>query len=652
MKVFKIFVCLVVTSLSLSINESHALDQNMARYGELPQIQRMTIAPSGKKVAYRQVTQELDVVIITEVETKKTLAAIDVSSIDPGYVNFINEDTLLMSVSKHVDSPDFGAYELSTAMAYDLKKGKLRQLLTPGKDDVYAGQSGMGHIVGVSDDGKSVFMPAYSGKPSYVDGKQLSPPMALFKVKLSSGKARISKRGRDSTIDYFVDHKGDVIARETYDEKDNLHRVFAYQEKKQIEIFAEQTPYRVKSFIGVSLDEQYLFFSSANNETGRIALYKVSLADGAIQGPLYDREDADVARVITDFQRRVLGVEYSGFLPSYLFFDNELNARVQSILNEFSMHSVHIADISPNLEHILVQVAGSQLTGDYFLFTKGIKPSFLASNRPNIPTQEINPIGQAEFKARDGLTIPTLLTIPWNRIDSMKNLPAVVMPHGGPASHDQIGFDYLAQALAAQGYLVIHPQFRGSSGFGAKHTLAGYGEWGRKMQHDLTDAVGYFAEKGLIDKNRVCIVGASYGGYAALAGGAFTPDLYKCVVATNGIGNLKTFRRWVKEERGNASESLAYWEAQIRGFDEEDKLDEQRSPQFFAKNFKTPVLLIHSENDQIVPPRQSELMARALKKADKSVESVELKNGDHNISKQQNRMEEVRKTVEFVKRHI
>src|SRR5690606_351827 len=131
--------------------------------------------------------------------------------------------------------------------------------------------------------------------------------------------------------------------------------------------------------------------------------------------------------------------------------------------------------------------------------------------------------------------IPTLLTIPKEKITVLKNLPAVIYPHGGPESHDVIRFDYLAQALAAQGYLVIQPQYRGSSGFGRQHVLAGHGEWGKKMQDDLPDAIAALSDTGLIDPTRVCIVGASYGGYAALAGGAFTPELYKCVVSINGI---------------------------------------------------------------------------------------------------------------------
>lgn len=235
----------------------------------------------------------------------------------------------------------------------------------------------------------------------------------------------------------------------------------------------------------------------------------------------------------------------------------------------------------------------------------------------------------------------------------MKNLPAVVIPHGGPASFDKIGFNYLAQAFAQQGYLVIQPQFRSSSGFGSEHLLAGYGEWGRKMQHDLTDAVTFFTKQGMIDKNRVCIVGSSYGGYAALAGGAFTPDLFKCVVSKNGIGNLKDFQNRISREQGTSSAAFAYWNDQIGGFsDTTEDIAAQRSPELSAAAFKAPVLLVYSEKDKIVPPRQSVTMYDALKSENKQVEILKLEGDDHHLSQGETRLQALRATIEFVNKHI
>jgi dipeptidyl aminopeptidase/acylaminoacyl peptidase len=642
------FIFLLATKVAIS-------DPSIERYGVLPTIQKMSVSPDGKKVAFRKVTQEQDVVSIVTINPAKQIASINVSSVKPGGVNFIDNNNLLLSISAPVNVPGVrGEFEVSTAVTYDFEKNEYNQLLVPGKHDIYAGQAKLDRVVGISPDGKWVYIPAYSGKPTYSMGRQLNPPNSLFKVKIDgTGRPLIHKSGKGHARDYFVASDGSVLAREEFDDSQNKHSVSAFQGQKAVEIYSQETPYRTKSFIGVSLDEKNLIMVDSNSDTNREAIYTVSLQDGKIEGPLYDKENADIVRPITDWQRKVLGIQYSGFYPSYTFFDEDLEQRVQQIMASFPKHSVWIIDVSPDRKQVLVQVEGSQSAGDYFLFGKGKEPKFISSLRPNIPANEIHPIGTVTFKSRDGLKIPTVITIPRSKLDDMKNLPAVVLPHGGPASFDSIGFDYEAQALAEQGYLVLQPNFRGSKGFGDKHEAAGYGEWGRKSLDDLTDAVEYFSKRGMVDRERVCIVGSSYGGYAALAGGAFTPDVYKCVVSINGLGNLTDMLDRTQYERGENSSVLAFWQAQILGFGETDEdVAKQRSPEFSAATFKAPVLLIHSEKDSVVHPRQSITMYRALKNADKQVDKIELEGEDHNLSHGPTRLKALKAMVEFVNKHI
>ena len=172
------------------------------------------------------------------------------------------------------------------------------------------------------------------------------------------------------------------------------------------------------------------------------------------------------------------------------------------------------------------------------------------------------------------------------------------------------------------------------------------------MQDDLSDAVRFFETKGVIDPDRVCIVGGSYGGYAALAGGAFTPELYKCVVSINGIGDLERFRNWVRGERGRSSEALAYWEMQIGRHDYSAEDARARSPEFAADNYSAPVLLIHSKSDEIVPVSQSERMHKALERAGKEVEFLRLKGDDHYLSFGETRTEALQAIVQFVEEHL
>lgn len=172
------------------------------------------------------------------------------------------------------------------------------------------------------------------------------------------------------------------------------------------------------------------------------------------------------------------------------------------------------------------------------------------------------------------------------------------------------------------------------------------------MQDDISDAVSFAVKKGITDPNRVCIVGASYGGYAALAGGAFTPDLYKCVVAIAGIGDVKAFLSWEKRERGSKSSSVSYWKKQLANGEIDKAALVAISPENFVQNFKAPVLLIHGANDKTVPIEQSESMNSALKSAKKPVKFVELDKENHYLEESETRLKTLEESIQFVNANI
>jgi dipeptidyl aminopeptidase/acylaminoacyl peptidase len=622
-------------------------------YGALPHIQNMAISPNGELVAYRNVTSDRDAIVVVSLEQAAVVAAIDVSLVKPRDVFFVNNEQVLLRAADHRRVSGFkGRFDVSTLFSLDIESGKIKQLLVPGDGVVYPGQTGLGRVVGDSPDGKYLFMPAFYGEPQLVMGEYAAPVYSLLRVPLGPGKPRRVKSGSSMTVDYFVDDAGKPIVMEEFDESQNLHSVYALQQDGWQEIYQDEGQLRDRGFVGLTPDRKHLVVLDTSEETGRTAYSTLSLSSGDISGPLYDRNDADIASVVVDMQRVVQGLQYSGLMPTYHFFDIALDQRVKNIQARFPGHSVRVVDHSPDWKHILILMEGSQSSGEYYLFSEGSEPEYIGARRPKIESADVNPIATVTFSARDGLPIPTIITVPKEKISDLKNLPAVIMPHGGPASYDEVDFNYRAQALASKGYLVIMPQFRGSSGLGSDHKTAGHGEWGRKMQDDLSDAVHFFDEKGIIDPDRVCIVGGSYGGYAALAGGAFSPELYKCVVSINGIGDLERFRNWVRRERGRSSEALAYWELQI-GRDHYSPEDARtRSPEFSADNFLAPVLLIHSQSDEIVPVSQSERMHRALERAGKEVEFIQLDGDDHYLSSGETRTQALKATIRFIEENL
>ncbi len=647
---------LAIISAIVSINIAHA-KPTLKDYGSLPEIQLIAISPSSDLVAFRKVTAESDRVSVISISSHNQLATIDVKAIQPGALFFLNEEQLVLIASEYKKLEGIiDSFNVSTAFLYNLNDKSIRQLLIPGEEPVARGQMGLGRLIGISPDGKYAYMPAYSFATALgpdVSLKFDNADYSLLKVNLKEKKApSIVTKGSRSAYDFFVDDNGNVLAQLSYDQKTNIHRVRARKNNEWVDIFKEKIDIPEKSFVGVTPDFKSLVVLDTNEKTGRVAYYTLSLADGKLSEPLFGRDDADIEGAIKSFQRVVYGVRYSGFSPSYQFFDPKLNERMKNIATQFPEQSVYLVDFSEDWKNIVVHVEGSNSPSEYYLFSEGKKPQFLTSSRPQIKPEDLHPIGKVTFTASDGLKIPTLLTIPKDKVSAMKNLPTIIMPHGGPESHDTIGFDYEAQAFADNGYLVIQPQFRGSDGFGLKHIQAGYGEWGKKMQDDITDAVNFAVKKGITDPNRVCIVGSSYGGYAALAGGAFSPDLYKCVVAIAGVSELKSFLSWSKMQRGSKSSAVSYWKRQFANGTIDNAALEAVSPVNFAQNFKAPVLLIHGTRDQTVPIEQSERMNSALKSAKKPVTFIELDKENHYLQESETRLKTLEESITFVNKHI
>ena len=232
------------------------------------------------------------------------------------------------------------------------------------------------------------------------------------------------------------------------------------------------------------------------------------------------------------------------------------------------------------------------------------------------------------YKARDGLDIMGYLTLPPNAKPGVPP-PLVMFPHGGPEDRDTAGFDPFVQLLASRGYAVFQPNFRGSSGFGKKFADAGKRHWGTAMQDDLTDGFEYLVKNGFAAHGRACIVGFSYGGYAALAAATQTPDLYRCAVSYAGISDLPEFLTYKKRARGAMSELWTYMKRQVGDPDTDEAMLVAHSPDRLAAAVTAPVLLLHGKEDKNVPREQSELMANALGKAGKQVELIEIENTHH-----------------------
>lgn len=249
----------------------------------------------------------------------------------------------------------------------------------------------------------------------------------------------------------------------------------------------------------------------------------------------------------------------------------------------------------------------------------------LARRLPETAGATMRPMELLHYSAEDGLDVPAFLTRP---VDGARNTPLVVLIHGGPQVRDYWGWNQEVQLLAANGYAVFQPQFRGSSGFGKRFEQAGYGQWGLTMQDDITAGVRHLIQQGIVDPQRICIVGASYGGYAALWGLVKTPDLYQCGVSFAGVTDIGHMARDGSDRNGNkvARELSLMHIGDTRA--ERDKFDPV-SPLKHAGRIKVPVLLMHGEEDERVPISHGKKMKKALEENGKQVEWISFRRAGH-----------------------
>jgi len=306
---------------------------------------------------------------------------------------------------------------------------------------------------------------------------------------------------------------------------------------------------------------------------------------------------------------------------------------------------------SEDMRYHLISVSRDVDPGSVYLYDRQDQSIDLQyRSRPELPSKHLAHMKAIRYKARDGLEIPAYLTLPEGL--EAKNLPVVIHPHGGPWARDYWGYDAFPQFLANRGYAVLQPNFRGSSGYGKEFLNAGNKEWGTgAMQHDITDGVKYLIDQGIADPENIAIFGGSYGGYATLAGVTFTPDLYAAAIPYVAPSNLITLIESFPPYWGPF---IKIWHLRVGNpADEEDKADLiARSPLFKAENIKTPLLVVHGENDPRVKKSESDQIVVALRERGIDVEYLVAPDEGHGFRAPENRLALAAAMERFLAEHI
>jgi dipeptidyl aminopeptidase/acylaminoacyl peptidase len=602
-------------------------------YGALPAIEFMSLSPSGDRFAFVAVDGETRKLFVRQVGGDALVVA-NVGAAKVRDIEWGDENHVVAMVSRTITKAAFDyKQEATAAVVLDVATGKSFRALENRADSL---------------DAISGFYGAYQADGRwwglFRSQSRVTYRGALYRVDLESGAVQKLADSGSRGFGWVIGPHGEIAARTDFEPVAKVLNVTPGPDGKQVLLSRRD----LLSDIGVPGLGRTADTVVVVDKSGDTDLYEeMSLRDGA-RTSLPQSSDYD--DLIWDPTSHLLvGAMLKGDRGA-LFFDPARQARYNAIRKAFPQLQVRVRSFNRAFDRLIVFTEGGDDAGTYWLLdARSGQATALGAAYPAISHADVGPTRWFTYKAQDGLQIEAVLTLPPGRPE--KGLPLIVLPHGGPLDiEDRLGFDWWAQAFASRGYAVLKPNYRGSGGRGAAFRKAGLGQWGRKMQTDLSDGVAALAAQGVVDPKRVCIVGGSYGGYAALAGVTMQSGIYRCAVSYGGLSDMGLDLARLGDSKSYASAGDRYMRAALGVTWAGDPVVKTISPVYFADKASAPVLLIHGKDDTVVTIAQSREMEMALRHAGKSVELKELEGEDHWLSKQKTRTEMLRASVGFVEK--
>jgi len=607
-------------------------------FATLPFIETPKLSPDGTRFAARIAIDGVQQLVIVDQRGEKSgFRRIAMGENDLNWWRWVNDDWLIAGVGNEV--PIDGDDWYVSRVAIVSVDGKTVKLLANDQ----AGQNA-DDVIWVAHDGSPIIYLAMQ-KSVYSDDAGFWPDVE--RVDISTGKMHQIVAPREGVMDWYADAAGTVRMGVGYDDDRRSSKLYyRATNDKDFRIVSQAT-----SRAGQNLVVPSLFLADPgkaliiDDSDGFSKVKSLDLATLKLGETVFDVPGYDVDDVFPDATGSGLsGVSYIDTRWKMHWVDPGL-AQIQADLDKAvgADRWANIVSMSRDHQALIVDVGGPDRMSIYYIYkvADGVmrplgKVSETYGGRPFSPVRSIR------YKARDGLEIEAVLTLPAGK--EAKNLPLILMPHGGPHVRDEEEWDWIAQFLADRGYAVIQPNYRGSTGYGNDFAKKGEHQWGLAMQDDLNDAVDWMVAQGMADPKRVCIVGGSYGGYAALRGAQRDGQRFRCAVSFAGVSDLAGLVRYDARDFNATNSTRDYFKNEAPNF-------AAVSPINFADQFSTPVLLMHGKVDRRVPVKQSRQMADKLRAAGKTFRYVEQPLGDHFFSRQADRLQFLQELEAWLKRY-
>ncbi len=647
------FAALVASMLCLGVSATATAQQTASRADEIPreiptssfaarsQMSGARLSPDGSQIAVNIERDGKIYVGVYDAATREMVNGVDLGDPDDfNWFHWAGNNKLLFSVTGTGRREDD---RFSRLLAYDMVNRDLQPLVLRRMS--YEGDN----LIHIDPDGRYVIVSAAQGygEPSTAWRFDLNGPVgeAPDAVRVESAIPGI--------VDWITDETGTVRIGVRYEGRGRYSLRYRSGPDDSWDTVSrgrtdQEGAFDHWDFMGLRAGSDLGYSIAIPEGADRRALMRFDFSTGLPVETVHYSEDEDVRGVVLNRSGEPIAVTYSGESTRRDWIDPEIRRWRDALGDALPGSRVTILDITDDRSRMLVLQSGGADPGALYVFTPGTMALDLFSEyRPQVHPSLLSEPQSIRYEARDGTSIHGYLTLPRGR--EAKDLPLIIRPHGGPYGiRDTDGYNDMVQLLANRGYAVVQPNFRGSGGYGEAFELLGNGQIGRSMQDDLDDAVAHLVEQGIVDPERVCILGSSYGGFAAMWGAIRNPEIYRCAVSFAGVTHFE--RQLAYDSDFLFGRNRGRWWDRVDGDQINFDLDDV-SPAVQVARLTRPLLLVHGEDDDVVPFSQYELMVSRAERAGVDIETLTFEDTGHGFTTPETEQAYYDAILDFLARH-